>query len=260
LDEVREADKANETAAADEPVVDETIAIEPRTEDRLDESTEEESSSSFMPIAIIIALVVAGGAYFLLKSDPGEKSKVTTSNTSHEGSTADKAETQKTASMPAIKEMAPKRVEKAADKAASESKPVAMKPLLGDSSDKRVPDGSSASAIKTADTMAPSSTVTVHLEVDPVTRKVISPRDGKTTFAWAINLISLSTHAAADRIITELNADGVETELVQVNIADKSYFRIRVPNFTSVEEADKAHVSFKENPAYKNSWVSRYRK
>ena len=103
LDEVGESDKANETAAADEPVVDETIAIEPRTEDRLDESTEEESSSSFMPIAIIIALVVAGGAYFLLKSDPGEKSKVTTSNTSHEGSTAAKAETQKTASMPAIK-------------------------------------------------------------------------------------------------------------------------------------------------------------
>jgi cell division septation protein DedD len=104
-----------------------------------------------------------------------------------------------------------------------------------------------------------SSTVAAILEVDPVTRKVISPPHG-TTVAWAINLMSLSTHAAADRLINKLKASGTATELVQINIGENTFYRVRVPDFSSVEEADAAHEKFKEEPIYQGSWVSRYHK
>jgi len=247
LDEVGETDDQHETAA-------ETIAIEPR-EHEINDAADEKNRSNAMPIAIIIALV-AGGAYFAMQSGDSEQQAVT-AQAVPEKMHAEK-EAPASAAVKQIEGEATQQASKAMKAATAQSsrsiasKPVAMKPLLGDNSD--------AMAAKDAPTEALNSVVTVHLEIDPVTRKVISPQDGKTTFAWAVNLVSLSTHAAADRIITRLNNEGIETELVQITIGEKSFYRVRVANFTSVEEADKAHVQFKENPTYKDSWVSRYRK
>jgi len=274
LDEITEPDESAEIEPVIAPVDEDAVEIEekPYTSD---DGPEEEQKSSILLIGIIVAVLVGGIAYFTTKSDsPEQQPAVTASNQTaspaataqHKPATPDTKKALSTAK----KEMK-KEVEKtvaSSKKAAVAEKPLALKPLLSEPAAVDAAE-KAASAVSTApsdmaatsvDTAALSSAVAVTLEVDPVTRKVISPTEGRTTFAWAVNLISLSTHAAADRLITKLKANGTETELVQINIGESTFYRVRVPNFSSVEEADTAHAKFNEDPMYKGSWVSRYRK
>lgn len=268
LDEIAAPD---EIAAANENMASEP-AIAPIDEDAIDiesrdfednESPEEEQKSSMLLIGIIAAIVVGGITYFATKSDAPEKAAVTTTQ---QTATPVPAVQQKAATVAsakasdAVKEALKKPVQAAvasSEEEAATENPVSLKPLLEPAAEAAPSTATTASPAKQT---AFASAVAVHLELDPITRKVISPMDGKTTFVWAVNLMSLSTHAAADRVITKLKANGTETELVQLDIGEKIFYRIRVGNFASVEEADAAHAIFKEDPLYANSWVSRYRK
>lgn len=242
LDEVSEPDEGTEIEPAITPTDADAIAIEEKVYNTSDEAPEEEKKSNLLLIGIIVAALVGSIAYFTTKSDsPEKKQAVTASNKAASPVTTAQKKTvphdAKKAAGPAVT---------SANQAEIAEKPVVLKPLLDHST-------------STSDETTLSSTVAAILEIDPVTRKVISPLQG-TTFAWAINLMSLSTHAAADRLINKLKASGTATELVQVNIGENTFYRVRIPDFSSVEEADAAHAKFKENPIYQGSWVSRYHK
>jgi outer membrane biosynthesis protein TonB len=95
---------------------------------------------------------------------------------------------------------------------------------------------------------------------EPVASNMDLPQANKTTSVWAVNLISLPTQSSARRITDQLKTEGVETEVVLINIKNRAYYRVRIPNLTSKQEADEAHAAFKDNPAYKGTWINRYRK
>ena len=252
LDEISVPDESTEIEPAIAPA-DDAIAIEEKTYVS-DEAPEEEEKSSILVIGIVVATLVAGAVYFTTKSDAPEQ-KQTASHTATAQQKPVTHEVEKAAST--ARETVKKAVEPvvvSAKKVATTEKPVALKPLLDQP--KAVAKSTSTAVSEQAEL---ASTVAAILEVDPVTRKVISPPLG-TTVAWAINLMSLSTHTAADRLINKLKASGTTTELVQINIGENTFYRVRVPDFSSVEEADAAHEKFKEEPIYQSSWVSRYHK
>lgn len=263
LDEVADSEDSDHEEVVESN--DEAISIEARNNETTP-NEEEKEGSNFLLVAVIVTLLVGGIAYFSSKSDtPNEPVAVS----QPDAITTAEIERQTTSPVPGIKpaeepqpatkEVHEQVIEKNIQPVSAENKEriatTAMKPLLSDSNENSEP---AVEAETSSEKL--SSVVSDRLEFDPVTRKVISLQTGKTTFVWAINLISLSTHASADRLINVLQSEGTETELIQVNIGDKTYYRIRVPNFSSVEAADRAHVRFKENPLFSGSWVSRYRK
>ncbi|NWF37383.1 SPOR domain-containing protein [Mariprofundus sp. KV] len=258
LNEISAPDENAEAEPAITPA-DDAIALE--VNDHASDEAPEEKKSSLLLSGIIVAALVGGIAYFTTTSDsPEQQQTVTASNkaVSPPATALQKPVTHEAAkALSTARETVKKVVEPvvaSAKKVATTEKPVSLKPLLDQ------PEAVAKSSSTTAsDETELSSTIAAILEVDPVTRKVISPPQG-TTFAWAINLMSLSTHAAADRLIKKLKASGTTTELVQINIGENTFYRVRVPDFSSVEEADAAHAKFKEESIYQGSWVSRYHK
>ena len=112
----------------------------------------------------------------------------------------------------------------------------------------------------TPEQVAPEPVTPEQVAPEPATSNMDLPQANKITFVWAVNLISLPTQSSAGRITDQLKTERVETEVVQINIKNRTYYRVRIPNLTSKQEADEAHAAFKDNPAYKGAWINRYRK
>ncbi|GAV19455.1 hypothetical protein MMIC_P0389 [Mariprofundus micogutta] len=91
---------------------------------------------------------------------------------------------------------------------------------------------------------------------EPVAAVANSAKVLKPAFAWAVNLVSVTSQPAALKISEKLKADGTETEVVEIQVKGRKYYRIRVPNLASKQAA----AAFKEKSAYKDAWINRYTK
>ena len=105
---------------------------------------------------------------------------------------------------------------------------------------------------------APSPATMLHLEIDPVSRKVIAPQPANTRMVWAVNLTSVSTVAIAENIRANLNHRGVATELVLVTIGDQTYYRIRIPGFASKRAARRALRAYMKEREFSGAWIENY--
>lgn len=99
-----------------------------------------------------------------------------------------------------------------------------------------------------------------HLIVDPVTHEITSPHPDSNTFAWAVNLISFSRLSSAIRMQQQLAEQGTRSELVWISIGESSYYRVRIGDFASEEDAGQQLETFRQRPLFATAWVSRYRK
>ena len=104
----------------------------------------------------------------------------------------------------------------------------------------------------------PSPTTILHLDIDPVSRKVIALHPANTRMAWTVNLASFSSLAVAEKVRESLDNRGVATELIWVTIGKKSFYRIRIPGFSSKRAANKARQAYIKNPEFSSAWLENY--
>ncbi|WP_167632159.1 SPOR domain-containing protein [Mariprofundus ferrooxydans] len=98
----------------------------------------------------------------------------------------------------------------------------------------------------------------LHLYIDPVSRKVIAPKPAHTRISWAVNLTSISNLAIAEKIERSLDNRGIKTELVWVTIGNKSFYRIRIPGFTSKRAARQALRTYRKEREFSDAWIENY--
>jgi len=101
--------------------------------------------------------------------------------------------------------------------------------------------------------------ITIHLKIDPISRKVISPTNAKSRAGWAVNLMSLSNQTDAKTAMNRLKAKGFHPEMVVIEIGNHVFYRVRISNFSNKKAAKQAQALFKSEPEYANAWVNHYR-
>ncbi|MDQ6997891.1 MAG: SPOR domain-containing protein [Mariprofundus sp.] len=104
----------------------------------------------------------------------------------------------------------------------------------------------------------PSPTTILHLDIDPISRKVIALQPANTRMAWTVNLASVSSLAIAEKVRESLDNRGVATELIWVTIGKKSFYRIRIPGFSSKRAANQARLAYIKNPEFSSAWLENY--
>ena len=77
---------------------------------------------------------------------------------------------------------------------------------------------------------------------------------------WAVNLVSYSRLDSARKAIAQLKSEGIDTEFVEVTARGHRYYRVRIPNLASRQEAIKASSAFRARPEFEGLWIARYRK
>jgi len=106
----------------------------------------------------------------------------------------------------------------------------------------------------------PAAPVTVATTAPATGNNSAGSRGNKDTLVWAVNLTSLSTQSSAQEVIDQLKAEGIEADQIPVHARGHTYYRVRIPDLASRQEADKAKAALMEHPDYKDSWVNSYRK
>jgi len=104
--------------------------------------------------------------------------------------------------------------------------------------------------------------VTKPTEAQP---EVASASDHKNTSqvnstVWAVNLVSYSRLDSARKAIAQLKSEGVDTEFVEVSARGHRYYRVRIPNLASRQEAARLYAEFRNRPEYEGVWIGPYRK
>ncbi|OIO71724.1 MAG: hypothetical protein AUJ57_06710 [Zetaproteobacteria bacterium CG1_02_53_45] len=110
-------------------------------------------------------------------------------------------------------------------------------------------------------TDASAAAVTGNPLPEPVTAdtgQTVLSRAGKPAISWAVNLLSTTSRSAAERVNLRLQAGGTLSEMIQVQVRGRTYYRIHVADFSSYQQAYDAQQSFRANTAYKDAWVSRH--
>ncbi|PJA32545.1 MAG: hypothetical protein CO187_03490 [Zetaproteobacteria bacterium CG_4_9_14_3_um_filter_53_7] len=121
---------------------------------------------------------------------------------------------------------------------------IAMRPLLSDPEE--VTDASAAAVTNNP------------VPVTPDAGQTVLPTASKPAIFWAVNLLSTTSRPAAERLNLRLQANGTPSELIAIKLRGQTYYRIRVADFSSYQQADEARQSFRATTAYKDAWVSRH--
>ncbi|MDQ7000355.1 MAG: SPOR domain-containing protein [Mariprofundus sp.] len=77
---------------------------------------------------------------------------------------------------------------------------------------------------------------------------------------WAVNLVSYSRLDSARKAIAQLKSEGVDTEFIEVTARGHRYYRVRIPNLASRQEAARLYAEFRDRPEYEGAWIAPYRK
>ena len=125
---------------------------------------------------------------------------------------------------------------------------VAMKPLSDNLESKPVQAMPAASPAGSTLNNAPAATQTT------------ASKTGKTVRLWSLNLLSTPLQSTAKRINQQLQADGVQSQIISIKVGERTYYRIRVLNYASKQLAAQAQQSFRSRPDYKHAWISSYSK
>jgi len=216
---------------------------------------EQQQKSKLLPITVIIVLLlVAGIAYFSATPDVPKPEQVTTEAAKSDVANAfDRVvnipEQVETAKQDFAKE--PEQVEvvvkteavitEAAKTGAATAAQTLSKPLLADSEqgDTQIP---------TLDDSQPDQ--------PSVSEQATIPQAMTGPYVWALNLISVSTQPAAESVVRKLGREGVTVEIIQVNVKGKRFYRVRIANLTSRQEAIDARAKLGDN--YRDAWISHH--
>jgi hypothetical protein len=74
---------------------------------------------------------------------------------------------------------------------------------------------------------------------------------------WALNLVSLSSRAGADRIAADALSRGIKTEQQQATVNGKHYWRVQITGFSTAEEAAAYADTAKETLGLKDIWITK---
>jgi len=94
----------------------------------------------------------------------------------------------------------------------------------------------------------PTAAVIVNSKLDSEAVKRAGP-------PWALNLMSVTAKQYADRHLLKLKSAGYAVELLEVTIKGEDWYRIRIPGFASVREANLVAAEIAEKGVYLDSWV-----
>ncbi len=102
------------------------------------------------------------------------------------------------------------------------------------------------------------STTTRDIDTDLASHKATIPKPTSAGVAWAVNLTSVATLAAARQIQEGLDSRKIKTELIKVTVGKKSFYRIRIPGFSSKQEAERARLPFLKEREFGRAWAASY--
>ncbi len=142
------------------------------------------------------------------------------------------------------------------------SEPVASEPVASEpvASESVTSESVTFEPVTTEAVIIPEAAVPEPAMPDPAASHTDLTPNNKTVFAWAVNLVSLTTQSSADKIIEQLKAEGIEAEVIRVNVNERTYYRIRIADLANKQTANAAKQSFKDKAAYKDAWINRYPK
>ncbi|GAV19343.1 sporulation related domain protein [Mariprofundus micogutta] len=108
----------------------------------------------------------------------------------------------------------------------------------------------------------PEAKARANKEQAPSTATVVSktqkPDNDSHGPPWALNVVSLTNKQYADEHLSELNAAGFAAELIEITINGNTWYRIRIPGFASVRDANKTAAEIAQKTPYKDSWAGGY--
>jgi len=91
-------------------------------------------------------------------------------------------------------------------------------------------------------------------------RKPASPQPEPTRSAWAVNLMALSNHDSALKVLRRLRAKGFNPELERVKTGGRTFYRVRIANLPGRKAAEKTRDRFRAMPEYRHAWINHYKK
>jgi cell division septation protein DedD len=115
------------------------------------------------------------------------------------------------------------------------------------------PDGKDTD--KSADAASPP--LAASRKISPVAPAVRTRETTIDNGHWVINLASLPNKADAERFMTNARSRGVATDLYQVTVRGKEYWRVHVPGFTTADEANAKATLIKGKLGLKDAWVAK---
>ncbi len=92
--------------------------------------------------------------------------------------------------------------------------------------------------------------------VKPVIADVQMP-SGNHQGIWVLNLISLNNAVAADHELKRLQQLGIHAENVKAEVQGKTWYRIRIPGFASVEEATRQRKILANRLGIHDTWIGK---
>jgi len=143
--------------------------------------------------------------------------------------------------------------EPAAATVSHQDKPVAIEPVIklhkSTTGEQNYPasDVHKPASYASAQTKQEFSTVTVNSNLDPQHDSVGPP--------WALNLLSLAHSSEATDALSTLQAAGFSAELLEVTVHGKQWYRIRIPGFATVREANARAAEIAKKTTYLDAWV-----
>jgi len=75
--------------------------------------------------------------------------------------------------------------------------------------------------------------------------------------AWVVNLTSLSHAVAANNEVAHLKKLGIRAESIKIMMQGKIWYRIRVPGFSSAEEADRQRKILGKRLGIRDAWIGK---
>lgn len=85
---------------------------------------------------------------------------------------------------------------------------------------------------------------------------IIPPQEtNRDSGSWFINLVSLQGRVDAEKFAAKANSKGVATEINQVVVRGKTYWRVQVPGFSSADEARTNIEEIEKKLRLKDVWI-----
>jgi hypothetical protein len=108
-------------------------------------------------------------------------------------------------------------------------------------------DGSSSA--KTGDTIQANLSPQVTETVDSAGKTWL----GKT---WSVQIAAAPTKNVADKLVQQLRAEGYDGYVVEANVKNQTYYRVRVGRFPKREEAESTRQSLALHESYEQAFVA----
>jgi cell division septation protein DedD len=102
---------------------------------------------------------------------------------------------------------------------------------------------------------ATSSDVNTKSMQPTVDAKMQPQETSRNSGAWAVNLVSFQRKVDAERFVIKASSKGVATEINQVTVSGKKYWRVQVSGFSSSDEASRMASEVQYKLGLHDVWI-----